>query len=352
MKSTTDYQNNFQYENGVLQFIAQPEGYIYKDATGYRYVYQYKDHLGNNRLSFMRNAGTVAIVKETNYYPFGLTQKGYNNLTTSLGSAGAKKYQYNGKELQDDYGLDLYDYGARFYDPAIARWTTIDPKAELDRRWNPYNYALDNPIQFIDPDGMWGVTVHVYNNRKEYGYGVAVVTDRHGNEVYRFKVRAQGTGGRNRYKTNADTPLGVYNIPKNKPWITVGSRASYGPNPRLNMVPVSGEIVKTGRSEIRIHGGRQEVYDSKTKTWSPVKNPQLKETHGCMRAYDKDMANFKNTTDNLEATDSKDTPGEVVVKADLEKVVSPGKDNYVNYNVTYEVPKKKQTWPDINNKKK
>jgi hypothetical protein len=50
---------------------------------------------GNNRLSFMRNAGTVAIVKETNYYPFGLTHQGYNNLTTSLGSAGAKKYMYH-----------------------------------------------------------------------------------------------------------------------------------------------------------------------------------------------------------------------------------------------------------------
>ncbi len=154
MKSTTDYQNNFQYENGVLQFIAQPEGYIYKDATGYRYVYQYKDHLGNNRLSFMRNTGTTAIVKETNYYPFGLTQKGYNNLTTSLGSAGAKKYQYNGKELQDDYGLDLYDYGARFYDAGLGRWFVPDPMAEVSRRWSPYGYTLDNPVRFIDVDGM------------------------------------------------------------------------------------------------------------------------------------------------------------------------------------------------------
>ena len=153
MKSTADYQNNFQYENGVLQFIAQPEGYIYKDATGYRYVYQYKGHLGNNRLSFMRNAGTVAIVKKINYYPFGLTQKGYNNLTTSLGSAGAKKYQYNGKELQDDYGLDLYDYGARFYDPQFGRWFTIDPNAEKYYQWSSYNYTINNPIRFIDPDG-------------------------------------------------------------------------------------------------------------------------------------------------------------------------------------------------------
>ncbi len=153
MKSTTDYQNNFQYENGILQFISQPEGYIYKDATGYRYVYQYKDHLGNNRLSFMRNAGTVAIVKKTNYYPFGLTQKGYNNLTTSLGSAGAKKYQYNGKELQDDYGLDWYDYGARMYDPALGRFHVQDRFAENYYDLSTYQYGANNPVLMIDING-------------------------------------------------------------------------------------------------------------------------------------------------------------------------------------------------------
>jgi RHS repeat-associated protein len=154
MKSTADYRQDFQYENGTLQFIAQPEGYIYKDATGYRYVYRYKDHLGNNRLSFMRNAGTVAIVKETNYYPFGLTHQGYNNLTTSLGSAGAKKYMYNGKELQEDFGLDWYDYGARFYEPTIARWNVIDPMFNRHYDWSPYAYVLNNPLGNIDLYGL------------------------------------------------------------------------------------------------------------------------------------------------------------------------------------------------------
>jgi RHS repeat-associated protein len=99
-------------------------------------------------VSFGRNsAGALEITDNNNYYPFGMNHIG--GMKSMLGAY--QNYKYNGKELQE---TGIYDYGARFYMPDIRRWGVADPLAETSRRWSTYAYAYNNPIRFIDPDGM------------------------------------------------------------------------------------------------------------------------------------------------------------------------------------------------------
>ncbi len=124
-------------------------------AGDYSYIYQFIDHLGNKRLSYsdLNDDGIVEtseIRSEKNYYPFGLTQRGYNGQMQGT----YYPYGFGGKEEQSELELEWLDFSARNYDASLGRWMNLDPLAEDMRRHSPYNYGFNNPISFIDPDGM------------------------------------------------------------------------------------------------------------------------------------------------------------------------------------------------------
>jgi len=89
--------------------------------------------------------GALQKLQQDDYYPFDMQK---------VASAGTNKYPYKGKELQNELGQ--FDYGARFYDPIVARWNVVDPLAD-DKKlisWSPCSYVGNNPLKLIDPTGL------------------------------------------------------------------------------------------------------------------------------------------------------------------------------------------------------
>ena len=150
--TTTDYCGNVIYENGTAKRLLTDEGYVDLTTSTPTYYYYMKDHQGNNR-AVVNSGGTV---QETNhYYPFG----GLFSTSTNV-----QPYKYNGKELDTKKGLNLYDYGARHYDAALGRWHVVDPMGDKHYNLSPYNYCLNNPLKFIDPNGEDAVVTIEGNN--------------------------------------------------------------------------------------------------------------------------------------------------------------------------------------------
>ena len=144
----TVYCCNVVYENGVAKLLLTEEGYVTLSDKKYHYYLQ--DHQGNNRVVL---SSSGAVEEANHYYPFG---------GVFASSGNVQPYKYNGKEYDGKKGLNLYDYGARMYDAALGRFTTVDPSAENYFNTSLYAYCGNNPINRIDLDGLLLARILIY----------------------------------------------------------------------------------------------------------------------------------------------------------------------------------------------
>ncbi|WP_168732729.1 DUF6443 domain-containing protein [Flavobacterium supellecticarium] len=173
----TDYQKGFYYVDQTLKFFPHAEGYVnVTEGKFLNYVFNYVDHLGNIRSSWTWDdkVGIVQAITENHFYPFGERHKSYNNqsyvfipsesgpsyYSAELIEEGTRTptnfymYKYNGKELQNEFGLSITAMDFRQYDNTLGRFNSQDLLSESFPDSSPYSFSFSNPVALSDPSGL------------------------------------------------------------------------------------------------------------------------------------------------------------------------------------------------------
>ena len=141
----------------TLESIACDEGKItvsYRTGGSVSYYDQvhFRDHLGSTRMlmdiTLANLSPSIAVLEKSDYTPFGTR--------VPITSSTTNRWRFSGKEEQAIDGNDpgQLDFGARHYDPWLARWTTQDPLAGKYTSFTPYSYCAGNPVNMVDLDGQ------------------------------------------------------------------------------------------------------------------------------------------------------------------------------------------------------
>ena len=222
-KRTVELKPGFASPKGTQVLIASQECL---QTVAWQTEYNLTDHLGNVRVTFTDfdldgEISEEEILSEHHYYAFGMEMQGGWNVGGYDG-----RYRYNGKELNEELGL--YEYGFRWYDPAIGRFTGVDPISDQFPHVSTYNYAENEPIANIDLHGLQKVSVHVV--------GEIIRRGGQGQERTPFSFSANVDQGQNN-RTNLAGSIGNY-----------GYAAEIQAGQPLDASPVPAEMVM---SEIR-----------------------------------------------------------------------------------------------------
>ncbi len=143
VENSREYVAPFVFTDGKLDRVLFDGGFCQLSSQHGAFCYYVSDHLGSVR-TVVADAWEV---QRNGYYAYGGPYGDWNT------NADAQPLKFLGKEWDHQHGLDLYDYGARLYDPAVCRWTTMDPLCENCYGVSPYAYCHNNPVNRIDPDG-------------------------------------------------------------------------------------------------------------------------------------------------------------------------------------------------------
>ncbi|WP_336717108.1 DUF6443 domain-containing protein [Chryseobacterium mucoviscidosis] len=147
LSTATNYLNGFQYIESALSFYPTSEGYY--DFQYNRYVYQYKDQVGNIRIAYYNNNGVATIDKETNYYPFGMEYFGANG-TYPLNRQYF--YGFQEQEKQEQTGWNTFKW--RNYDPTMGRFFNVDPLSEKYAYQSHYNFSENRVVDSRELEGL------------------------------------------------------------------------------------------------------------------------------------------------------------------------------------------------------
>lgn len=191
IEEITDYLGDFQYSpekclfcasgGPILQFVTTSEGYY--DFYNQKYIYNYKDQVGNVRLSYSYDAqkNGAVIWNENNYYPFGLKHSGYNNYLN------LNAYQYSFQEQEGEEKTGWYSFKWRNYDPTMGRFFNIDPLSEKYAYQSHYNFSENRVVDAREIEGLEAWVYgedgpyfdHDAENRGDFDYVMVTIEDEH-----------------------------------------------------------------------------------------------------------------------------------------------------------------------------
>ena len=225
------------------------QSFVHGDDEIEQYFF-HPDHLGST--SYITNLlGEVSQHME--YFAFGET------FVEEHRSSNNSPYKFNGKELDEETGW--YYYGARYYDPRISVWLSVDPLAE--QTMTPYQYTYQNPVRYIDPNGRMAVPPDDHFNQ----YGKFLYRDNKStnNIVIDFQINPRIT-----YTPPwQSTQLKEYKFDKNNMQTLINIANHYAKEAGVDLSKLRNGSVSVAMWNNKVHeGGRADIKSGEYKIFN------------------------------------------------------------------------------------